>query len=65
MKCPYCGKEFIWGSDNTLDEVGILPEGTEDSATASNYSCDNCGAGAMVWECPDEDKPKYKFWNKQ
>ena len=44
MICPECGKEMIWDSDATFEDMGYEHDGV-----ARFYHCPNCGVNVTVY----------------
>ena len=44
MNCWHCNTLMIWGGDNSFEDYGLEAEGI-----ASNFSCPECPATALVY----------------
>lgn len=60
MKCPICNHDLGWMSSENACDISEEYKGSE---VVNYYTCQHCGASIEVWECRDEDKKDYKYWD--
>ena len=62
-RCPFCGGNIVWGSDENADDCYAEYEGDEE-AIVSFYTCDKCGRQFEVsMPVKEERETTYKaYW---
>lgn len=66
LKCPLCGGELAWHSDQNAADVSDEYEGDE-SAIVSYYTCSRCGRDFEIFDPTKEEREnEYRgYWNNE